>query len=448
MVLKLFPTFISLRFRLENFLSNRHRALAAACLLSLLVHLPFIQKPPQSLHVWRQCHTLAVATNFAHEDMNLFRPRVDRRGNGDGVTGTQFPAYEWGLAYCFRVFGDGWWVHRSYALAIFFAGVAGFAELLFLLAGSQAASLGAWILVWSPELFYFGFSALPDVLALTAALWGMAFFLKWRESGRWSDFTLSLLGITLGGLVKIQFLALGAPLAAMVLARMKEWRPRLKPLCLFAVTAPALTIAWYAYAAYLTRHAQSGYVEFQLQRVPLPPWGEALRILAHSLRSEIPETLMGYPAAILAVFGAWVVWRHKEFRDGSAPFWAAGALLAAAWHLLEIAQVKSHSYYLLLWLPFLAALAVRGAVELLKRRPLWLLVLLALQPIHTCLRILPARFLTAHPALPVEFADPQALDRLRKAAPDRPLMPRRCIRHSPARRPRFPPLPPLASTTN
>ena len=46
------------------------------------------------LHVWRQCNTMAVARNFYEEGMDILRPRVDRRGSTDGVTGMQFPSYE------------------------------------------------------------------------------------------------------------------------------------------------------------------------------------------------------------------------------------------------------------------------------------------------------------------------------------------------------------------
>ncbi|MBL7922863.1 MAG: hypothetical protein JNL88_01560, partial [Bacteroidia bacterium] len=60
--------------------------------LNILLHAPFLHLPPCSIHVWRQCNTLAVARNFYEEDPNILRPRVDRRGESTGVTGMQFPA--------------------------------------------------------------------------------------------------------------------------------------------------------------------------------------------------------------------------------------------------------------------------------------------------------------------------------------------------------------------
>lgn len=65
-----------------------------ALLLSLALHLPFINKPPYGQHVWRQTFTLAMAENFYEESMNIFTPRVNQRFDGDGITGAQFPLYE------------------------------------------------------------------------------------------------------------------------------------------------------------------------------------------------------------------------------------------------------------------------------------------------------------------------------------------------------------------
>ena len=47
--------------------------------LVVLTHLPFMNEPPRSIHVWRQTLTLAMSRNFAQEGMNILEPKVDRR---------------------------------------------------------------------------------------------------------------------------------------------------------------------------------------------------------------------------------------------------------------------------------------------------------------------------------------------------------------------------------
>lgn len=66
--------------------------------LNFLLSAPFFSLPPASVHVWRQCNTMAVARNFYEESMNILQPRVDRRNATNGVTGMQFPSYEWLVA--------------------------------------------------------------------------------------------------------------------------------------------------------------------------------------------------------------------------------------------------------------------------------------------------------------------------------------------------------------
>lgn len=48
---------------------------------------------------------MAVARNFYEEDMNILRPRVDRRADTDGITGMQFPSYEWLVVGSYQLLG-------------------------------------------------------------------------------------------------------------------------------------------------------------------------------------------------------------------------------------------------------------------------------------------------------------------------------------------------------
>jgi hypothetical protein len=90
--------------------------LPALMLLVVLTHLPFMKLPAVGNHVWRQCNTLAVAKNYADESMNLLEPRVDKRFEKSGITGPQFPAYEYILACMYRTMGFSEHYHRWLSL--------------------------------------------------------------------------------------------------------------------------------------------------------------------------------------------------------------------------------------------------------------------------------------------------------------------------------------------
>lgn len=148
--------------------------------LNFVLHLPAFRLPPVALHVWRQCNTMAVARNFYEEDMNILKPRVDRRNDTDGVTGMQFPSYEWVTALGYKAIGfhEAW--PRVLNWLIYMAGVVAFYGLVKQVSGQAgAAALGAWCFAWSPEMYYHGANALPDVLALTASVAGLYWFSCW-----------------------------------------------------------------------------------------------------------------------------------------------------------------------------------------------------------------------------------------------------------------------------
>jgi hypothetical protein len=138
-----------------------------------------------------------------------------------------------------------------------------------------------------------------------------------------------------------------------------------------------------------------------------------------SILNAIPVTLVGIPSFLLALVGAWAAWREGFRRSPRFVFWAAWAVMAAAWHWVEILKIAHHDYYLFPWIPILAALAAKGGLFLLDRkRTGWLLALLLLQPLYAGVRIIPTRWADPPPLVPAEFTDPASLGRLRRAAPD------------------------------
>lgn len=102
---------------------NANRILSISITVFVLIHLVYINFPPCSIHVWRQCNTLAVAQNFHDESFNILEPRVDRRFEADGITGTAFPIYEWILALIYKVTRIHYWGHCLLSLFITIAAI-------------------------------------------------------------------------------------------------------------------------------------------------------------------------------------------------------------------------------------------------------------------------------------------------------------------------------------
>lgn len=391
--------------------------------LNFLVHLPFFGLPPKGAHSWRQCNTMAVARNLYEEDMNPLRPRVDRRGTTDGVTGMQFPAYEWLVAAAYKVLGFHEAIPRVVNWLVFAAGLAAFYALARLLSGSAwVAAVGTWALAWSPELFYHGINALPDVLALSASIGGLYFFLRWYQgAGRLGSYLLAVLLTTLAGLTKLQYLAIGAPIAVVILRdlwlRRLAWA-RLPALGLFGVVAVAVPLAWYARAVRLIK--ESGLADFGLELRPADSLRTALRILRENLVSDLPELLVGFPGFVLLVLGLVALGRGGHARRPW--FWPllGWAAVLLAYHLIELSQMDVHQYYMLPYLPLLMLAVALGAVWLQQRQrgAFWLALLLGLQPVAAAVRIIPSRWGGGPREIPRELYYADSRQELETAVPN------------------------------
>lgn len=415
-----------------------NRILFIAIIISALSHLPFINLGPRSVHVWRQANTLAVARNFFQEDMDIINPRVDRRLDSNGITGMQFPSYEYIVATGYKVFGIHNWVHRLVSLFISFWGAIGMYLLAkLLLKHDIAAGFAGLAYLFSPDLYYFGFSALPDILALACSVWGLYYFLKWFDgfgspayAGRTqppslhsrfsifdSSYFLALFLISLAGLTKIQFLAIGFFIAPFVLLNIDQAKKKILALLFFGITACAIPLLWYRRSVKLIE--SSGLADFGITFRPESDWRKGLHTIFQNITSDLPDILLNYVSFILFIASAYYFFKNKFWKSKwflPMLFWTIALI---AYHIIELAQMNVHSYYMMPYLPVLflmVAYAVRN-LSTLKHANGILIAIIILSPILTGLRIIPSRFTKPNPGIPTELYNDNTRNELINAAP-------------------------------
>ena len=359
-----------------------------------------------------------MTRNFVEEDMNIFRPRVDRRLDSDGVTGMQFPSYEYGAAIIAQLTGYNETGTRIYSLCLFSLAIVFFYGICFSLTQSSlAAAIGASSLCWSPELFYHGINALPDILALTAMLGGLFFYLRSEENK--VNFLVAFLLITLAGLTKIQFasvLAFVCMHAWMQSKRQSTMRGML-PVVAASFFSSLCIIGWYVYANGLIE--QSGLRDYGIMISQAAGLKEAASILYRNIVSNLPELLLGYATTVFFVIGLVQFFRRKSWRTTWFRPAIAWIVLLLIYHLVEIRLMEHHTYYMIVHIPLLMLLAVYGGLFLNERRSgrMLLVLLLIAQPIVAAARILPARWMSGNPAIPADFMDPASRKTLEAAIP-------------------------------
>lgn len=360
-----------------------------------------MNRPPESAHVWRQCNTLAVARNFYQEDMNLFKPRVDNRFETNGVTGMNFPLYEYGVASLYKVFGEHNWVHRVLSLLIFSIGVIGLHRVVIALgAPNPQANFSSIALLFFPDLFYFSISALPDILALSCTIWGLYFFIRWNATVVTNrrvpgDLYLSAAAILLMlcGLVKLYFLLTGAFILGLMLPRFREYLafPTLIRLLVFAVICVVPPLLWYNYSIDLI--ARSGLADFGLEvRYETDPV-KALAILTQNIVSDLPELILNYVNTIFLLAGIYFVFRNRLYKNPLFTAFLSFSIAAVLYHLAELRQMQHHSYYMMPYYPVLAMMAGYGCYRLFLHIPEFIAILVMLSPLMSAVRIISSRWM-------------------------------------------------------
>jgi len=367
-------------------------AFAFLCLgIFLGLHLAFINLPPCGNHLWRQSNSLALALNFYEENMAIWLPRVDKRWEFSGVTGTNFPLYEWLLAVFYKIFGFSHSLHRIYALTI---SVASFFAIhhLFKAVNETNARIVAFVFLFNPLIFYYGFSALPDMLAILLILLANIFLNKLFHYFSWQSFVFAFVFASLGLMIKYSFvLWLTIPFF------IQPIKPKFS---LIVKTASPILLAllptywWYQYAIQLTA-ASGGLAEFIFTPRLLPKQLLSELILKTGL-SIVPELFFGFPLLVLIIF---ILIKYPWYKNWN---WikTATIILMITYIIAASNNLLNHDYYLLpLLAPMLLLVAKLQNItfqNLHKNKKLILsnvCVILYLMPIWAFFRIAPTNWI-------------------------------------------------------
>lgn len=368
---------------------SKRQALFWIYLMYVISHLAFITLPPKGTHLWRQCNTSAVSRNFYEEDMNILKPRVDRRRNTSGVTGMQFPSFEYTVALFSKAVGQHQhWFNRLIAFLFFGLGIWYFYHWIRLLANDFTAFWASWAFIWSPSLYYHSISALPDILALTASVAALYYFYRLIQNFKWPNLLALACFLSLAGLTKIQYLLVGTPMLVITIMKVVkgDWELReILAIGLAGVVPISLTIWWYTYAINLRK--QSGLEDFGLEVRYVSDINETLVILKENLLEIFPELVVGYAALIGFIYFVFTTRSiRRPFSKNMLPytFWL---MLFLIYHLLELQQMKDHVYYMYPYFPLVLLVTAIGIEKLVQRKSAWLYVFILLMPIAAFFRV-------------------------------------------------------------
>jgi len=338
-----------------------------------------------------------MARNYSEEGMNILEPKIDRRNNTNGITGSHFPLYEWCVAALSKVFGFSDTLPRIFSLLIFTLGMLAFYYLLLRFNVPHFLALGGGFLLLSlPELYYHGINAMPDVLALTMALWATVFWLRFQKEQRAYQVILALVFSIGAGLIKFQFLML--PLATLVFIPF-NFKTLLKYACLWVLVAMPV-FAWYAYALTLTK--ANNLKEFGLWIEPISNTLK-LETFLGNISMDATEVLFGWPLFLVFLFLVFKTIRTWKLTR-TAWFILAWLGMFICFYVVAIERMKNHTYYFMPLLPLLILIVVL-LLQRVRISPRLLMVLLILNFTWALVRIIPSRWVPTKRQIPAEFAN-------------------------------------------
>lgn len=338
--------------------------LIGAFLTSFILHFPHFNKDLVSIHVWRQTQTQSTTLSFYEEDMNILNPKRNNRGDSDGFFRMEFPLLQWFNALLFNLFGNSILITRILMFLISILAVLGFYYLLkWLFNENLLASFGAWFFTFSPSFFYHSFNPLPDNLALCIAIWGLAFYFKWRKNNRSSNLVFGGILLAFGTLCKLPFILFYIIPFVFVFKDFSQFNKRFFFTLLIFFSWFILPFAWYA--SVIPQWNGNPIVKGMLEN------SDSSSIifdnLSHNLVSTLPELLLNYAATPLFILGLIFFMRRRAYKKPLfVPifFFFLGLL---AFLFFEINAIgKDHDYYLFPFYPLIFIAVAYGSFHFYK----------------------------------------------------------------------------------
>jgi hypothetical protein len=158
--------------------------------------------PLEFQHPWRQTDGLMIARNFYEGEANIFYPRVDTAGEKSGITGSEFPIYNYLIYLVSLIFGYQDWYGRLIALMFSTFGCYYFYKSIKKFFGETVA-FNSTIILTASYWFSYSRKTFPDCFSAGLCLMALYFILEYLDNGKVRNLLLYLLLGSLGCLSKI-----------------------------------------------------------------------------------------------------------------------------------------------------------------------------------------------------------------------------------------------------
>lgn len=247
----------------------------------------YIEKRPCAIHSSAMCQRASVALNYYENDMDFFKPMVQKDAVGDGITGLEFPIVYYSGAIMYKLFGFHEIYLRIISLLIVTLGLVFFNLLVIRFIKNYILSIAiVCAVICSPVLLYYSPSFMPDAPSFALVMSSWFFFFKYLKSNQTKHLNWFLFFATMAALIKsIALIGFVAIICLLILDYLKFYRNKQqvyifqnrKKILYRVIAGIVIVFAWYYYASWLSTAYH--YETFSLSPVIVSDMETAKKVL-------------------------------------------------------------------------------------------------------------------------------------------------------------------------
>lgn len=330
--------------------------------LFFLIRLIGITNPPLEVsHNWRQTSVTSVARNFLEIDNNILYPRIDIAGEKSGITGMEFPIFNYSIYITAKVFGWQHWYGRLINLIISSFGIWFFYALVRKYFPEKMSFYATMILIVS-VWFQFSRKIMPDTFSMSFVITALYFginYLEGKSNRRFTNLILYAILLLFGILSKLPS---GYILSIIPLLLYKRSIPFRRKLIFLSTTLLSIipSFIWYFYwVPYLVEYY--GFWHFFM--------GKPISQGAHEVFNNIPQALSRFYEIPVKIIGFAVFLFGTVYAIVKKDKTILG-LLALSFFGFFIVILKAgntflyHDYYIIPFVPIITIVVAYGLTKL------------------------------------------------------------------------------------
>ena len=335
-----------------------------------------ITNPPlETGHNWRQAFTNMITRNYVKNGFNFLYPQIDMAGEKSGIVGSEFPVFNY-LSFLLSSLTDfEHWHGRLVNLIITSIGLYFFYKLIKALFEEKVAFASTLLLgvsIW----FGYGRKIMPDSFSVSLVIMGLWFCYLFLKEGKWKNLILYFTLLSLGLLSKIPGLYLLGCLVILPFLNTISVKRKASVIIITTISV-SLVYLWYFYwvPILLKEH------QFQLffEKSFSEGWTEIKPLIAMALKRFYYYAFYGYLAFIASLVGIYFLIKQKNRYYMTA--FIAKVFLFIAFIIKTGAVFPHHNYYIIPFVPVMAALGGIALAKIPKKVYPFILILIGIESI-------------------------------------------------------------------